>query len=1209
MSTFKTWYDKYRYNTTPAAWELLGLSVMMFNKSIYFGGGLQDTPGIYTLDRVLCPELICAGFLKSIIINDAYTEFDETDNHMYSIDDDDRWKLNSREEKFFMLASKTNGVGTLGTVCEEIRRDMNASQHQEILMYILELFKKMGVAPKDAKAKTKMDHITQVAANMEAYLRWKITNGSDKDFCKSLEEFLAFPSTKKSSDVISTHALLKFCINYLLRNKKTEERVRTFADLTNEYMELRKKIAADVLCQDAAIRKFLQGLFNGEFKDEADSDSPRSVFLFVGPPGVGKTFLASTAGKYMNRPVKFFQMNEYAGESSFRGLIGFEPTWKDSKPGELTEYVESHEDAILIFDEIEKAHTNTIHLFLSILEGGVLRDLCTQKDVNFRNTIVIFTTNAGRKFYEEKDGISLSSLPENTLIDALGDEKYNDNRVMIPTEILSRMAKGNIVGFDHINPAKLVPMIKRGMKEGADIVREKTGISVSFDESILPYIFLYHMGRGLDARIATARSRAFIIDSIYRVSERMSESKSDLKAVSKQGAVITASFRVADEALANELTVPDRQANILVVCNQADYNNLFEHRSEQYRLYHVYAEKKKDDYKDYITRQIMDHEIDAVLIDPYMRGNRRRGKEDALSGIGYAHTKGMEVLEWIASQDQMPPVFCMEINKGRKTHSLGFADLQDLKNLGVKDVLYFSEMNNRQQRTSLLTSFAYEIFLERKFDEIASKGKNVDFDMSHVTKESKDDSAVEIDLCMTDIKLVRGMDAEAQEIFIDDDARNKGGFDRVIGADGAKEELRHFVQFLKDPKLFKKSGRQVSRGMLMYGPPGTGKTILARALACEADCPFISIPGSQFADGSKRVSEVFALARKYAPSVVFIDEIEAIAQNMGNPILKELLTEMDGFSGSDKPVFVIAATNAGEAPDLGQQNIYLDPALLRRFTRKVYMKMPSRKDRVAFMEQRKFDLHGRTYNLDGLAARDIGSFADLTAGNSLAEMENVLILGISRAAENGESVTLELLTTCFEETIYGEAKKYSPDHIRTTALHEAGHAFIGFECNDGKSNRFIPEYATIIARGGYLGLVRQKVDETLAGYSKQELIKLMRIKLAGRASEIVFETEPDGGLTTGASNDLEYATIIAENIICHFGMEEGFLPTLSMDMIMKSPLAEKYVDKLNEIMKRELDITIDIISRNKDKVGRLADALIDRSRLDTDEMKEILGLI
>ncbi len=1207
MSVFKTWYDKYRYNTTPPVWELLGLSIVMFNQNIYFGNGLQDHSSNYPPDRVLCPELICEGYLKSVILNDAFTVLEETEDHVFEGDDDPEWNLNKREEKFFRLAQHPS-VKQSGVAYEEMRQDASANQHAELLRYLIKLFGQVGNMQKNTKYDSTIDQISDIAQNLEAYLRWKITNGDDKRFCKALEQFLAFPATKKSTDVINIYSLVKFCINYILTNKKTEEHVRTFADLTNEYMELRKKIAGEVICQDAAVRKILQGLFNGEFKDNTTSDSPRSVFLFVGPPGVGKTFLASTAGKYMDRPVKFFQMNEYAGDSSFHGLIGFEPTWKNAKPGDLTEYVEGHDNAILIFDEIEKAHTNTIHLFLSILEGGVLRDICTQKDVDFRNTIVIFTTNAGRKFYEEKDGIPLSSLPEKTLIDALGDEKYNEKGVRIPAEILSRMAKGNIVGFDHINPAKLVPIIKRGMKEGADIVQEKTGISVSFDESVLPYIFLYHMGRGLDARVASARSRAFIVESIYRVSERMSESKSDLKAVSKPDAQLSASFRVADEALANELTVPDRKANILVVCNQADYNNVFEHKSDHYRLYHVYAEKKKDDYKDYISRQVMDHEIDAVLIDPYMRGTRRRSKDEELSGIGYAHTKGMEVLEWITSQELMPPVFCMEINKGRKTHSLGFSDLQDLRNLGVKDVLYFSEMNNRQQRTSLLKSFAYELFLERKFDEITSKGKTVGFDMSHATRENKGDPAVVIDLCMTDIKLVRGMDAEAQEIFIDDEERNKGGFDRVIGADGAKEELRHFVQFLKDPKLFKKSGRQVSRGMLMYGPPGTGKTMLAKALACEADCPFISIPGSQFADGSRRVSEVFALARKYAPSVVFIDEIEAIAQNMGNPILKELLTAMDGFSGSDKPVFVIAATNAGEAPDLGQQNIYLDPALLRRFTRKVYMKMPSRKDRVAFMEQRKSDLHGRTYNLDGLTSRDIGSFADLTAGNSLAEMENVLILGISRAAENGEPVTIELLTTCFEETIYGEAKKYSPDHIMTTALHEAGHAFLGFECNDGKSNRFIPEYATIIARGGYLGLVRQKVDETLAGYSKQELIKLMRIKLAGRASEIVFEAEPDGGLTTGASNDLEYATIIAENIICHFGMEEGFLPTLSMDMIMKSPLAEKYVDKLNEIMKRELDITIDIIAKNKSKVKKLADALIDRSRLDTDEMKEILGL-
>ena len=165
---------------------------------------------------------------------------------------------------------------------------------------------------------------------------------------------------------------------------------------------------------------------------------------------------------------------------------------------------------------------------------------------------------------------------------------------------------------------------------------------------------------------------------------------------------------------------------------------------------------------------------------------------------------------------------------------------------------------------------------------------------------------------------------------------------------------------------------------------------------------------------------------------------------------------------------------------------------------------------------------------------------------------------------------------------------------------------MGFYCDEGANSRFLPEYATIIARGGYLGMVRQKSDETRVGYSKNELLKLIRIKLAGRAAEIVFSENREEGLTTGASNDLESATDIVGELLCSYGMEEDFMATLPLEMMMKSPVAALYYEKLNSILKREMEITEKIISENKEKIEALADALLDRSRLDTEEMREII---
>ncbi|MCR5280065.1 MAG: AAA family ATPase [Lachnospiraceae bacterium] len=1208
MATIDEWYRRYRLNTTREFWEFVGYCSFEYWKPVYYHGGVKPVD-VFDLDKVLCPELFFSGFIRVVSLR-------------YSHDNEEERNKKGTETATVRESELTELIQSLvfnnnanPELADAIRNNILFDMRDEVGVDILDLITSIiNVSqPKDDTVDSLVQFYSDCAQYYDRIVERKVSDGADLKFAEEFREWLSDWSRRERNGYCNCEHLLSFCIRYIRDSLKKESyseeagRRISLADLTDKYVNLRERISTDVICQDTAVRKFLQGLYNGEFKKE-NKDAPEAVFLFVGPPGVGKTYLAKTAAKYLNRPSKTFHMSEYAHESSFHGLVGFEKTWKNSKPGDLTDYVAENPNAILIFDEIEKAHVNTIRLFLPILEGGAALDLYSQNEVDFRNTIVIFTTNAGRGFYEKKRGIAVSSLSEATLTDALGNEKYNDSDAKMPTEILSRMAKGCIIGFDHMTPAKLVPVIKKGLDKGAQSVEKTLGIKCLYDETILPYIFLYHMGAKLDARVASSRSRSFIVDSVYQLSEQLADNKKELKQIKGKDSDIRIRFTVGEENLARELTVPAQQPKMLIVCNQEDYNNLVVRRSADYRLYHVYAEKDANDPRNYIMQQIKDHEIDAILIDPYMRIKRTRsknGKKDNLSGISHVESRGLDVLKWILQQNGMPPVYCMEL---RKTHPIGFTDRQDLMAMGVKDILRFSELRNITERTALIKELSYELFLGNKLDEIISKGKTVSFEIGHAitTSEENEKKYQNIELRINNLKLVRSMDAEAQEIFIDDEARAEGGFDSVIGAKAAKEEMRHFVQFIKEPKRYRKSGRQVSKGMLMYGPAGTGKTMLARALACEADCPFISATGSQFVNGTKSVSELFSLARKYSPSIIFIDEIEAIAQNIGNPILKELLTEMDGFSGRDKPVFVIAATNAGDAPDLGKQNIYLDPALIRRFTKKVYMKWPTKAERKEFLAREQKKLSGNDYHLNNLTKDDMESFADLTAGRSLAELGNILNLAIGRAAENDEQVTLSLLVTCFEETLYGEVHNYSPEHLKITAIHEAGHAFLGFVCDAGKNSRFMPEYATIISRGGYVGMVRRKIDDTLTGYSKSELLQLIRIMLAGRAAEMVFAKSEDEGLTTGAVEDIKSATDVARGLLSYYGMESEFFAAVPADMMMQSPLAERYYGKLNEILSRELDATVEIIKENRKKVEKLANALFDRSRLDTKEMKELL---
>lgn len=1259
MSSLMDMMDRYAATVDNQVWEALTLRLMNYERNIRKFSDVRTRFREFEIDGILCPELFFCAFLDVLIgaeahgkknvicsssqkeekdgkaqasqeeaVNLSDEEFEDAEEEIQELFDDNDLVEEDLDygDEFLLSPPYDEWAGIAAEIYDTLPPDFISIMIDQLpKRYPLA---RIPVIDSDEKLR---DYGREYAAYLGRRLASK---GCDFEFVTKLKEYFSDPlswekkhrknaehrldegGTCESIDLV--HVLI-FSYEHICRVEESRSRWSkedlSFVTMAERVAGLRKSLSEEVICQDSAIRKFVQGMFNSVICDRESIEGPEASFLFVGPPGVGKTFLAKTAAKYLGRPVKIFQMNEYAEKSSHQGLIGIERMWKNSQPGLLTAFVKQNKNAVLVFDEVEKAHINTIRLFLSILEGGTLQDVYYQEDIDFTHTVVIFTTNAGRKFYEEQRDIPLSSVAEITLLDALKDDKYNEEDSRIPSEILSRMAKGNIIAFDHMDPVKLVPVVKKGLAEGSREVMDIMDVKCEFDESLLPYLFLYHMGAKLDARIASARSKSFIKDSIFKVAERVADNKSDMRLLKKKDKKLRFLLTVKDSPLAKELTEPAGQACIIIVCNQADYNNLVERKTERYKLYHAHAETDKSDYRKYIKGQLKDHEISAILVDPFMRENKAGGN-GGMEGLSNKDSKGMEVISWLLSQKGLPPVYCLEMRKGLPIKS---ADQMDLLNRGIKDIIRLSEAGNKKERTNLINELAYELFLKTKLDSLIRKGKILDFETglkicddapSESGEEKGEDAQKEltIELVVHQLRLVDAMDPESSEIFIPEEMRKAGGFDSVIGAEGAKEELRHFLDFIREPEKYRKSGRQVSRGLLLYGPPGTGKTKLARALACEADCPFISVTGSELMTDSRRVKDIFFQARKYAPSVVFIDEIEAIAQSGSNPVLKALLTEMEGFSGTERPVFVIAATNAGDAPNLGRQNIYLDPALLRRFTKSVYMKLPSREDRIAFMLQKKKQQEGMTYNYEKLTKKDIEKFADLMAGRSLAVMENVLAMAIGRAAENGVNVSLGLLTTCFEEMAYGEEHKYSEEHIRMTAIHEAGHAFVGFVCDEGANSRFMPEYATIIARGGYLGLVRQKDDETLSGYSKPELLKLMRISLAGRAAELVFSGENEDGLTTGASNDLENATYIAEGMVSRFGMEEGFLVSMPVQIMMQSALASRYYEKLNEILTRELEETIRIIEKNRKKVEKLANALLEKSRLDTGEMKEILGI-
>ncbi len=444
-------------------------------------------------------------------------------------------------------------------------------------------------------------------------------------------------------------------------------------------------------------------------------------------------------------------------------------------------------------------------------------------------------------------------------------------------------------------------------------------------------------------------------------------------------------------------------------------------------------------------------------------------------------------------------------------------------------------------------------------------------------------------------------------------------FDDMAGNAEAKEEVVEIVDFLKYPDRYASVGAKIPKGVLLVGPPGTGKTLLAKAVAGEANVPFFSMSGSSFIEmfvglGASRVRDLFEMAKKDAPSIIFIDEIDAIGKSRaaggmisGNDereqTLNQLLAEMDGFGSENAPVIVLAATNRPEV---------LDPALLRpgRFDRQVLVDKPDFNGRVEILK-----VHIKSVKL----ARDVDlqEIAKLTAGLAGADLANIINEAALLAGRaNQKEVSQKHFKEAVERSIAGLEKKsrrISPKEKKIVAYHESGHAVIS-ELTPG-SDRV--NKVSIIPRGmAALGYTLNTPEENKYLIQKHELIAKVDVLLGGRAAEEVFL----GEISTGASNDLERATDIIKSMVSYYGMSE-----VSGLMVLEKPrnaflggglgsnreFSEKIAESMDEYIKKTLDSRYQAVKQTlsdyKDAIEKMVSELLEQEVIDGMRVREILG--
>jgi cell division protease FtsH len=996
-----------------------------------------------------------------------------------------------------------------------------------------------------------------------------------------------------------------------------ESRPPGLGALTRRLRTLRQDLLGQVYCQDHAIQRFVEGLFNVEMAASADASrrKPAGLFVFAGPPGVGKTYLAELAAARLDRPFSRFDMSAFSHSHEVSGLVGTPKMYHGAQPGGLTGFVQQHPNALLLFDEIEKAHHSAVHLFLQVLDAGRLQDKFTEQNVEFRDTIIIFTTNVGRALYEHENASGIhaahAAFHQATILDALRTEVDPRTQTpFFPAAICSRIATGYPILFNRLSVDGLCQIVQAEISRVSRLIGAQYGLTLQVQEEI-PVALVMREGGHTDARTMKARGDAFLKEEVFKTCQLFSDERIDqafgaLKEISIEidqecpGAAAERLFRdtkppevllVGAELLGHFCRQSVPEVEWTVAANREQVFDVLAKRSVDFVLLDLALQEPSSDAA--LSRLF----LDVSAEDPVQK---TEAIFDYAPPASRAYAAGQQVLEQLHSRMPEVPVHLLSIEQNSSGLPGTTIDeelfMACVRAGGARGVIRtpvggLTLADLQAARAALaehIVDVARRLRRERLAAELAASGQVVSFD----TAPAASADGRRLRIRCRNIRLARAVRSADAGAVLSDAERPATRFADVVGAKAAKDSLAILRDWLADPKAFAAAGVDPPRGVLLIGPPGTGKTMLARALAGESSCAFLPEAATTFVtkytgSGPEAVRDLFTRARRYAPSIVFIDEIDAIGRSresvgpgrVGHAealTLNQLLVDMDGFSkASARPVIVLAATNRPET---------LDPALVRRFSRVIEVELPTRTEREAYLRSR----------LEAKAAHEVSAamiqrLAVQSQGMSVADLERVLAHAAVMALSNRGVIGDSLLADAFETVTMGEARA-SSDPLRT-ARHEAGHAVV--MCVTGRP----PVYVTIVGRGDFGGYAAPDDREDRRSRTRRELEDQICQLMGGREAECLYYGQEDG-VSTGPSSDLERATRIAEAMVYELGMSKdiGFIK-----IDRKDALPDEVAGKCHAVVQGILQTagarTRQLLETHRPSLDRIVEALMDRNRL------------